>query len=94
MNGRGFATRDPELLAKCAIKDRVPPVGILIEVDEAYAHCSKAIRRSGLWEEKTQIDRKLAPSLSQMMTAHQSYSQEKLDELVGKIDRDIVKNMY
>ena len=94
VNGRGFATRDPELLAKCAIKGRVPPVGLLIEVDEAYAHCSKAIRRSGLWDKETPIDRKRAPSLSHMMTAHQSYSQEKLDELIGKIDRDIVKNMY
>lgn len=94
VNGRGFATRDPELLARCAIKDRVPPVGLLIEVEEAYGHCSKAIRRSGLWDIETQIDRKIAPSLGDMMSAHQNYSQEKLDELVGKIDRDIVKNMY
>ena len=94
VNGRGFATRDPDLLAKCAIKDRVPPVGLLIEVEEAYAHCSKAIRRAGIWDQETQIDRKLAPSLGEMMSAHQSYSQEVLDDMEGRIERDIRKNMY
>ncbi|MEP4194404.1 MAG: MSMEG_1061 family FMN-dependent PPOX-type flavoprotein [Aliishimia sp.] len=94
VNGRGLITRDPEMLQKCAIKDRVPPVGLLIQVEEAYGHCSKAIRRSGLWDSDTQIDRKTAPSLGDMMSAHQNYSQEKLDEMEGRIDRDIQTNMY
>lgn len=94
VNGRGFATRDPELLARCAIKDRVPPVGLLVEIEEAYGHCSKAIRRSGLWDDETQIDRKTAPSLGDMMSDHLNYSQEKLDEMEGRIDRDIKTNMY
>ncbi|MEP3844569.1 MAG: MSMEG_1061 family FMN-dependent PPOX-type flavoprotein [Paracoccaceae bacterium] len=94
VNGRGFATRDPELLERCAINGRVPPVGLLIEIDEAYGHCSKAIRRSGLWDSKTQIDRKTAPSLTDMMSAHLSYSPEKLEEMEGRIQRDIKTNMY
>ena len=94
VNGRGFATRDPELLARCAINGRVPPVGLLIEVDEAYGHCSKAIRRSGLWDTTTQIDRKQAPSLGDMMSAHLNYDQDKLDEMEGKIVRDVRLNMY
>jgi PPOX class probable FMN-dependent enzyme len=94
VNGSGFATRDPELLARCAIKDRVPPVGLLIEIQEAYGHCSKAIRRSGLWDPETQIDRKTAPSLGDMMSAHLEYSQEFLDDMEGRIDRDIRTNMY
>ena len=94
VNGAGFATRDPALLERCAINGRVPPVGLLIEVREAYDHCSKAIRRSALWDPATQIDRKQAPSLGDMMSAHQSYDQEKLDEMEGKIVRDIQKNMY
>ena len=94
VNGRGLVTRDPELLERCAIKDRVPPVGLLIEVEEAYGHCSKAIRRSRLWDSATQIDRGTAPSLGELMSAHQSYSQEKLDEMEGRIDQDVRTNMY
>ena len=94
VNGRGFVTRDPELLERCAIKDRVPPVGLLIEIEEAYGHCSKAIRRAGIWDPGTQIDRKLAPSLSEMMSAHQNYDQDILDDMDVRIERDIRKNMY
>lgn len=94
VNGKGLATRDPELLERCAIKDRVPPVGLLIQVEEAYGHCSKAIRRSGIWDPKTQIDRKIAPSLKELMSAHQNYEQDVLDDMGVRIERDIKTNMY
>ena len=94
VNGEGLATRDPELLERCAINGRVPPVGLLIEVSEAYGHCSKAIRRAALWDPKTQIDRKRAPSLKDLMSAHLNYDQDVLDDMEGRIERDIKKNMY
>ena len=94
INGHGFVTHDPELLERCAINGRVPPLGLLIEIHEAYGHCSKAIRRSGLWDVSTQVDRKDAPSLGDLMSAHKDYDQEKLDEMEGKITRDIRLNMY
>ncbi|MEP0963772.1 MAG: MSMEG_1061 family FMN-dependent PPOX-type flavoprotein [Roseobacter sp.] len=94
VNGRGLATRDPELLERCAINGRVPPVGLLIEVEEAYGHCSKAIRRAGIWDSEKHIERKIAPSLGEMMSAHQNYDQEVLDDMEGRIDRDIRTNMY
>lgn len=94
VNGRGLVTRDPDWLARCAINDRVPPVGLLVEIEEAYGHCSKAIRRSGLWDAATQIDSKMAPSLGDMMSSHLRYTKEELDEMEGRIDRDIQNNMY
>ncbi|MEP1963665.1 MSMEG_1061 family FMN-dependent PPOX-type flavoprotein [Tateyamaria sp.] len=94
VNGKGLATRDPELLERCAINGRVPPVGLLIQIEEAYGHCSKAIRRSGLWAPETQIDRKIAPSLKDLMSAHLNYGQDVLDDMEGRIERDIKKNMY
>jgi len=72
----------------------VPPVGLLIQVEEAYGHCSKAIRRSGIWDPKTQIDRKIAPSLKELMSAHQNYEQDVLDDMGVRIERDIKTNMY
>lgn len=94
VNGQGFVTRDPELLARCAINGRVPPLGLLIDVREAYGHCSKAIRRAGLWDVKTQIDRKDAPSLGDLMSAHKTYDQDTLDVMEGKITNDTRNNMY
>lgn len=94
VNGKGLATRDPELLERCAINGRIPLVGLLVEVTEAYGHCSKAIRRAGIWDPETQIDRKGAPSLKEMMSVHLDYSQDVLDDMQGRIERDIDKNMY
>ena len=42
VNGKGLATRDPELLERCAIKGRVPPVGLLIQVQDCLLYTSDA----------------------------------------------------
>ena len=43
VNGRASLTTDPELLRPCAVEGRVPKLGILVQVDEAYTQCSKAL---------------------------------------------------
>ena len=93
VNGLGRVTRDPALLERCAIKDRVPPVGLLVEVKEAFGHCSKAIRRSGLWDEAVQIDRKLAPSLVELMMGHLEVSDADWNAQDDRIKDDIKNNM-
>ena len=50
INGRATLTTDPELLEPCAVEAKVPRLGILVEIDEAYTQCSKAILRSHLWD--------------------------------------------
>lgn len=50
VNGRGSIVRDAELLARCEVRGKVPTLGIGIEVEEAFIHCAKAFKRSGLWE--------------------------------------------
>jgi uncharacterized protein len=49
VNGRAQLTTDAVLLAPSAIEGKVPKLGILIEIDEAYTQCSKAFIRSDLW---------------------------------------------
>ena len=41
---------------------------MLVEVETAFVHCSKAIVRSKLWDEATKIDRRNVPSLGAMIT--------------------------
>ena len=50
VNGRGWIVRDEDLLARCEVRGKVPPLGIGVEVEEAFIHCAKAFKRSGLWE--------------------------------------------
>jgi uncharacterized protein len=49
VNGRGWIVRDEDLLARCEARGKVPPLGIGVEVEEAFIHCAKAFKRSGLW---------------------------------------------
>jgi PPOX class probable FMN-dependent enzyme len=50
INGRASLTSDPAVLARTTVDGRVPKVAVLVEVDECYIHCAKALRRSGLWD--------------------------------------------
>ena len=50
VNGRGAIVRDADLLARCEVRGRMPPLGIGVEVEEAFIHCAKAFKRSGLWQ--------------------------------------------
>ena len=62
VNGRAVITDDAELLAPCAVDGKVPKLGLLVSVEEAYTHCPKAILRSDLWNPERHIDRGLLPS--------------------------------
>jgi PPOX class probable FMN-dependent enzyme len=50
VNGRAALVTDPDLLAPCAVEGKLPKLGILVEIAEAYTQCSKALLRSQLWD--------------------------------------------
>lgn len=62
VNGRAIITDDAELLEPCAVNGKVPKIGLLITVEQAYTHCSKAIIRSDLWNPENHIERSALPS--------------------------------
>jgi PPOX class probable FMN-dependent enzyme len=62
VNGRAVITDDAELLAPSAVDGKVPKLGLLVSVEEAYTHCPKAFIRSGLWNPDLHIDRSQLPS--------------------------------
>ncbi len=49
VNGRATLTADTDLLAPTAVEGKVPKLGILVDIEQAYTQCSKAILRSDLW---------------------------------------------
>lgn len=62
VNGRAVIIDDRALLAPCAVDGRVPKLGLLVSVEEAYTHCPKAFIRSELWNPDRHIDRDALPS--------------------------------
>ncbi|HET9287625.1 MAG TPA: pyridoxamine 5'-phosphate oxidase family protein [Gaiella sp.] len=62
VNGRAEIVADEELLAQCAVEGRVPRLGLLVEIEEVFTHCSKAFLRAQLWDPTRYVDRSELPS--------------------------------
>ncbi len=67
VNGKATIIKDKEILERCVVNRKVPTMGIMIDVNEAFLHCAKAVRRSKLWDVESQQDRKEMPTLAQMI---------------------------
>jgi uncharacterized protein len=66
VNGRARIVTDHELLEPSAVEGKVPKLGLLIEIDEAFTHCSKAFLRSQLWDPERHVDRSELPSAGEI----------------------------
>jgi PPOX class probable FMN-dependent enzyme len=67
VNGVARIVDDPTLLTPSAVDGKVPRLGILITVQEAYTQCSKALIRSDLWNPEHHIERSELPSSGQIL---------------------------
>ncbi len=68
VNGRATLTVAPEILDLLEGEEARPKLGVVVEVDEIFAHCPKAFQRSGLWDSAQWVDPASLPS-SRDMTA-------------------------
>lgn len=62
VNGRATIVTDPELLEPCAVEGKTPRLGLEIEVEEVFTHCSKAFLRAQLWDPERFVHRSELPS--------------------------------
>ncbi len=69
VNGRGEISIDPELLASFAVGGRLPRTVLIISVESAYFHCSRAIVRSQLWDATRFAPRGALPTPGEMLAA-------------------------
>jgi PPOX class probable FMN-dependent enzyme len=68
INGRARITTDTELAAGMVVQGKAPSAVILVEVEQAFLHCAKALIRSHLWDDDYRLDRPAFPSLGRMLT--------------------------
>ena len=73
---RGVATivDDEELLAPSAVERRIPRLGILVNIEQAYTQCAKALIRSDLWNPEHHIERSELPSSGEILRSLQGPS--------------------
>lgn len=67
INGRASISTQKELIDRFVTENKRPRSVIVITVVELYLHCSKALRRSDLWNSEKKIQRSVLPSWGQML---------------------------
>ncbi len=67
VNGRAVITDEPGLLEPCAVDGKIPKLGILVSIEQAYTQCPKALIRSDLWNSDHHVDRTTLPSSGEIM---------------------------
>jgi uncharacterized protein len=81
VNGLASLSTDVEVLTACAIGDAVPKVAVVVDPEEVYIHCGKALRRSGLWDPERWPDTSDMPSVAEMIR----------DEVAPDLDVDAIQ---
>jgi len=67
LNGRARISVDPALKAKFETDGHLPISVVVVEIDQVYLHCSRALQRSALWNPARHIDRAAFPSMGRML---------------------------
>jgi PPOX class probable FMN-dependent enzyme len=70
VNGPACVSADPALLADLNAVGKPPRTAIVVEAEEAYAHCPKAFVRSQLWDPATWPAPQDLPSPAEVSHAH------------------------
>ena len=93
INGSAVVSVDPDLLSLFPVNGKLPELVIVVTIEEALGHCSKAYRRSKLWEDDFKPTEK-APTLAQLMSAHLDLDKGMSKELDDGIANDVKERMY
>jgi len=67
VNGVARVVTTPELMARFVVDGKQPRSVLMVEVREAYLHCTKALKRSELWNPEKLVPRSALPSFGQML---------------------------
>ncbi|XGU18751.1 MSMEG_1061 family FMN-dependent PPOX-type flavoprotein [Rhodococcus sp. 3Y1] len=79
VNGTATLSTDPDLLDSMAMNGKPAQLAVIVQIDEAYLHCARAILRAKLWDLSTWPASDEVPSLRDMMAEQHSLRVEDLE---------------
>lgn len=56
VNGTVSLRTDPGICEAVTVGDRAPKTAVVVDVDECFLHCGKALIRAGVWDTSTWPD--------------------------------------
>ncbi len=94
VNGRAQLVRDPALLQRLTAQGKVPLLAIVVQVEECFLHCAKAIKRSHLWEATSWPTARPVASLAQMLMDQVQPADATLADLEQGLQESYSKRLY
>ena len=95
VNGCATLTRDPELLEGLPTGGTKPPrTALLVEVHEAYMHCSKAFLRGGVWDPSTWTPADELPSAAQIYRDHRDTPGLTVEQTRAELEESLRERMW
>lgn len=92
INGRATITTEPEILARMALQGKTPNLAIVVEIDEVFVHCARAMLRARLWKPETWPDDDTIPTLAQIWNEQKHLPPP--DESAGKRQEEYRQRLY
>lgn len=68
INGRAVVSTKPDLLNSFNVHGKLPRTVVVVTIDSAYFHCSKAVARAKLWDASRHVERSSLPSTGDMLS--------------------------
>lgn len=75
VNGTAQISVDPELCQRFNVQENAARSVLVINVEEAFIHCGRAVTFGGLWNAERHTDPKSLPSIMEIVRAHIALSQ-------------------
>lgn len=69
VNGSGYPTDDPDVLARMRVEGKEALFAIIVEVEQVFFHCGRALLRSRLWDPESQALAAEIPSPGEIAAA-------------------------
>lgn len=94
VNGRAAVSRDPELL--CQLVDgvaRAPDLAIVVQVEEAFLHCAKALIRGSVWKPSEWPSRDGLPPPARIWKEHAGLSDVSYEAVEELVRQDYVDSL-
>lgn len=93
VSGEARIVRDEKLRNSMAVKSRIPELAIVVDVKEAFFHCSKCMIRSKLWKPEEWPNLDGLPRLAETMVDAGKLEISE-DEMHRIVENDEIKRLY
>eukprot|EP00439_Symbiodinium_sp_Y106_P087591 s1_g127.t1 len=94
VNGRADVSVDPTVIGQFEMRGRNPRSVLVVHVEEAYLHCTKALVRSALWDADKQVERSVLPSTGTMYRDQMALDQVPPEVIDGALKENEEQELY